>query len=109
MRGERPGWLFLLFWTDQLFRKLFNGKSIHDTNGDKMVLVGGVDIPLIEVILVFGVVVFILLVESIVIISLLVRQLQKTKNMGMLLERLSQVLLEIKKAEIDELDKLRRK
>ena len=74
-----------------------------------MVLVGGVDIPLIEVILVFGVVVFILLVESIVIISLLVRQLQKTKNMGMLLERLSQVLLEIKKAEIDELDKLRRK
>ena len=74
-----------------------------------MVLVGGVDIPLIEVILVFGVVVFILLVESIIIIGLLVKQLQKTKNVGVLLERLSQVLLEIKKAEIDELDKLRRK
>jgi len=74
-----------------------------------MVLVGGVDIPLIEVILVFGVVVFILLIESIIIIGLLVKQLQKTKNVGMLLERLSQVLLEIKKAEIDEWDKLRRK
>ena len=74
-----------------------------------MVLIGGVDIPLIEVILVFGVVVFILLIESIIIIGLLVKQLQKTKNVGVLLERLSQVLLEIKKAEIDELDKLRRK
>lgn len=73
-----------------------------------MVLVSGVDIPLVEVILVFGVVVFILLVESIIIISLLVKQLQKTKNVGILLERLSQTLLEIKKAEIDELDKLRR-
>lgn len=74
-----------------------------------MVLVGGVDIPLVEVILIFGVVVFILLIESIIIIGLLIKQLQKTKNVGMLLERLSQVLLEIKKAEIDELDKLRRK
>ncbi len=74
-----------------------------------MVLVGGVDIPLVEVLLIFGVVVFILLVESIIIIALLVKQLQKTRNVGLLLERLSQVLLEIKKAEIDELDKLRRK
>ena len=74
-----------------------------------MVLVGGVDIPLIEVILVFGVVVFILLIESIIIIGLLVKQLQKTRNVGVLVERLSKVLLEIKKAEIDELDKLRRR
>ncbi|GEM_PF-1065279 len=74
-----------------------------------MVLVSGIDIPLVEVILIFGIVVFILLIESIIIIGLLVKQLQKTKNVGMLLERLSQVLLEIKKAEIDELDKLRRK
>ena len=74
-----------------------------------MVLVSGLDIPLIEVILVFGVVVFILLIESIIIIGLVVKQLQKTKNVGMLLERLSQILLEIKKAEIDELDKLRNK
>lgn len=74
-----------------------------------MVLVGGIDIPLIEVLLVFGVVIFILLIESIIIISLLVKQLQKTRNVGLLLEKLSQILLEIKKAEIDELDKLRRK
>jgi len=69
----------------------------------------GVDIPLVEIILIFGVVIFILLVESLIIIGLLVKQLHKTKNVGILLERLSQILLEIKKAEIDELDKLRRK
>ena len=72
-----------------------------------MVLVSGIDIPLLEVILIFGVIIFILLIESIIIISLLVKQLQKTKNVGLLLERLSQVLLEIKKVEINELDKLR--
>ncbi len=69
----------------------------------------GVDIPLVEILLTFGIIIFILLVESVIIIGLLVKQLQKTKNVGMLLERLSQILLEIKKAEIDELDKLRRK
>ena len=68
-----------------------------------------VDIPLVEIILIFCVVIFILLVESVIIIGLLVKQLQKTKNVGILLERLSQILLEIKKAEIDELDKLRRR
>lgn len=74
-----------------------------------MVLVGPVDVPLIEILLIFGVIVFILLIESIIIITLLVNQLQKTKNVGMLLEKLSQILLEMKKAEIEELDKLRRK
>lgn len=72
-------------------------------------LVFGVDIPLVEVILVLAIVIFILLVESIVIIALLVKQLQKTRNVSVLLEKLSQILLEIKKAEIDELDKLRRR
>ena len=69
----------------------------------------GVDIPIVEIILIFGIVVFILLIESVIIIGLLVKQLQKTRNVGQLLERLSQTLLEIKNAEIDELDKLRRK
>lgn len=72
-------------------------------------LVFGVDIPLVEIILIFGTIIFILLIESVIIIALLVKQLQKTKNVGVLLEKLSQVLLEIKKAEIDELDKLRRR
>ena len=60
----------------------------------------GVDIPLVEVILIFGVVIFILLIESIIIIILLVKQLQKTKNVGILLEKLSQTLLEIKKLKL---------
>ncbi len=71
-------------------------------------LVFGVDVPLVEIILIFAIVIFILLVESVIILALLVKQLQKTKNVGVLLEKLSQTLLEIKKAEIDELDKLRR-
>ena len=58
----------------------------------------GVDITLVEILLTFGIIIFILLVESVIIIGLLVKQLQKTKNVGMLLERLSQVLLEIKES-----------
>ena len=67
----------------------------------------GVDIPLVEVILIFSIVIFILLVESIPIIILLVKQLQKDQECRHFAGKLSQTLLEITKAEIDELDKLR--
>ncbi len=67
----------------------------------------GVDIPLIEIILVFAIIMFILLVEALVIISLLVKQMNQNKNLSQLLQNLSVTLLEIKKKEIEELDKLR--
>lgn len=70
-------------------------------------LVFGMDIPLVEIVLVFALIIFLLLVEAIIVISLLIKQLTKTKNLGMLIEKLSETLLEIKKAEIEELDKLK--
>ena len=72
-------------------------------------LVFGVDIPLIEIILVFVVIIFILLIEALVIIGLLMSQMNRSRKQTELLEKLSSTLLEIKKAEIMELDKIRRK
>ena len=72
-------------------------------------LVFGVDIPLVEVIFVLCIIIFLLLIEAIVVISLLMKQMHKTNKLGDLIQRLSQTLLEIKSAEIQELDKLRRK
>ncbi|MBU0460429.1 MAG: hypothetical protein KKH52_05125 [Nanoarchaeota archaeon] len=45
-------------------------------------LVFGVDIPLVEIILTLGVIMFILLIEGIVIISLLIKQLNKVKDLS---------------------------
>ncbi|PIZ50588.1 hypothetical protein COY27_06610 [Candidatus Woesearchaeota archaeon CG_4_10_14_0_2_um_filter_33_13] len=72
-------------------------------------LVFGVDIPLVEVIFVLSIIIFILLVESIVVISLLMKQMHKTNKLGDLVQKLSETLLEIKRAEIEELDKIRKR
>ena len=72
-------------------------------------LVFGIDIPLVEVIFALAIIIFILLVESIVIISLLIKQMNKSKKLGTLIEQLSETLLQIIKAEIEELDKIKRK
>ena len=72
-------------------------------------LVFGIDVPLIEVVFVLARVVFSLLVEAIVLIGMLINQSKKSRKLVDLVEKLSQTLLEIKKAEIQELDKLKRK
>ena len=72
-------------------------------------LVFGIDIPLVEVILTLGVVIFLLFIESIVLVALLVRQMTKTKKLVELVEKLSETILAIKKAEIEELDRMRGK
>ncbi|MBT4538970.1 hypothetical protein HOI26_01995 [Candidatus Woesearchaeota archaeon] len=71
-------------------------------------LVFGIDIPLVEIVFTFAIIMFLLLVEVIVIISLQVKQLNKTKEVGELLGSLSHTLLEIKQEEIKELDKLKK-
>jgi len=71
-------------------------------------LVFGVDVPLIEVILAFALVTFILLVEAVMVIVLLIKQMNKTKKLSGLVEDLSGTILEIKKAEIEELDRIRK-
>jgi len=70
-------------------------------------LVFGIDVPLVEVVFALAIIMFLLLVESIIVISLLVKQLNKTKTLGELVQKLSETILQIKKAEMDELDKLR--
>lgn len=72
-------------------------------------IVFGVDVPLVELLFVLVVVISILLVEALVIIILLMNQTNRSKTQTELLEKLSQTMLEIKKAEIAELDKIRRK
>ncbi|HLC51949.1 MAG TPA: hypothetical protein VJI98_01755 [Candidatus Nanoarchaeia archaeon] len=69
-------------------------------------LVFGIDVPLVEVVFAMGIIILILLIESLVVISLLVKQLGKTKRVGEAVEKLSEAILEIKRAEIEELDRL---
>ncbi len=70
-------------------------------------LVFGVDVPLIEIVIAFVVVIFVILAESIIVVMLIIKQLGKTKKLAELTEKLSETILQIKKAEIEELDRLR--
>lgn len=72
-------------------------------------LIFGLDIPLVEIILTLGLIMFILFVEAVIVISLLIKQLQRTRQLGELVEKLSETILSIKKAEIEELDSLRKR
>ncbi|HIJ10929.1 TPA: hypothetical protein HA278_02625 [Candidatus Woesearchaeota archaeon] len=56
-------------------------------------LIFGVDVPLVEIILVFAIILFILLVEAIVIIGMLISQMNKTKKLSSLLDDLAKNLL----------------
>jgi cell division protein FtsB len=72
-------------------------------------LVFGVDIPLIEIILAFAIIIFILLAEALVIILLLTRQLNQTKKVTELVQKMSETILAVKKAEMEQLDRFRKK
>lgn len=68
-----------------------------------------VDIPLIEVVLVFAIIIFLILVEVIIIIAILSKHLSKTKKLAELVEKMSEIILEIKQKEIEELNIIRRR
>jgi hypothetical protein len=70
-------------------------------------LIFGADIPLVEVVFGLAVIIFMILLEVIVLVLLMLKQMQKTKQLGVLIEKLSETILSIKKAEIEELDKVR--
>jgi hypothetical protein len=72
-------------------------------------LVFGVDIPLVEVVISLSVIIIIVLIEVIIIVSLMLKQMNKSKELTQLLENLSETILSIKKVEIEELDKLRKR
>lgn len=68
-----------------------------------------IDIPLVEIVLVFAIIIFLIMVEAIVIIAILSKHLSKMKRLAELLEKLSETILEIKQKEIEELDIIKRK
>ena len=70
-------------------------------------LVYGIEVPLVEIIFSLTIVIFVLMIESIILILLLIKQLNKTKQLSQLTEKLSETILSVKKAEIHELDKLK--
>jgi len=59
-------------------------------------LVFGVDVPLIEIVLVFAVIIFLLLVEAVVVIALLVKEINNTKKLSSLVVQLSETLIRLK-------------
>lgn len=71
-------------------------------------IVGTVDIPLIEVVFALAIISFIILAEIIVVVVLLMQNLKKAKQVSGLLNRLSQVLLSVKKEEIKQIDRLKK-
>ncbi len=72
-------------------------------------LVFGIDIPLVEVILVVGLIIFILLVEALVVIGMLMNQMNKMKQIIQLQQKMSETLLAVKKAESEYLEKLKKR
>ncbi len=60
-------------------------------------LVFGVDVPLIEIVIGLVVVIFIMLAEAIIVVSLLMKQLNKSKKLAELIEKLSETMLTVKK------------
>ena len=71
-------------------------------------IVFGVDIPLVEIIFTMSIIIFILLIESIIVVMVLIKQMNKTKKTHELLQNLSDTLLKIKEVELKELDKIKR-
>ncbi len=72
-------------------------------------IIFGVDVPLLEIVLTFGIIQFLVLIEAAVVIALLIKQMKHSKEQSELLNKLSNTLLEVKKLEIQELDKMKRK
>lgn len=71
-------------------------------------LIMGVNVPLIELILTFIIIIFILLIEAAIVIFMLVRQLRRTKKLSDLIANLSDAILEIKEKEIEEISRLKK-
>lgn len=72
-------------------------------------LVFGIDIPLVELMFVFTLIIFILLIEAVVVIMLLINHLNRSKKITELLSKLSETILAIKQKEMEELTMLKGK
>ena len=74
-----------------------------------MVLVFGIDIPLIQIIIIFFIISFLILLEIIIVMLVLTKLLEKAKTRDELQKKMLDALLEIKKKEIEELSRSKRK
>ena len=72
-------------------------------------IIFGVDVPLLEIVLTFGIIQFLVLIEAAVVIALLIKQMKHSKEQSELLNKLSHNLLEVKKLELEELERMKRK
>ena len=71
-------------------------------------LVFGVDVPLLEMILVFVILVIIVLIEVIVVMFLTMKHMNKSKESHELVSDLAEVLLQVKQEEQKTIDAVRR-
>ncbi|MBI2661994.1 hypothetical protein HYX11_00870 [Candidatus Woesearchaeota archaeon] len=72
-------------------------------------LVFGVDVPLVELVLVIALIMFVLLIEALVVIGMLLSQMNKTKKTLELVQKMTDTLLALKKEEIEVLDRLKKR
>jgi len=72
-----------------------------------MVLVGGIDIPLTELLFAIGVIGIIVLVEIMVVLLLITYHMRNTKKLGEQIGRLISALAALNKDEFKELNKVR--
>ena len=72
-------------------------------------LVFGVDVPLIEIVLALAAVMVVLLIEALVVIIVLMKQMNKTRKISEAVQELSDTLLQIKKSELEQLDRILKK
>lgn len=74
-----------------------------------MVLLFGVDIPLIQIIVIFFILSFLVLVEIIIVMLILTKMLEKAKQRDELQKQMMETLIDVKRKEIEELNLLKRK
>lgn len=70
-------------------------------------LLFGVDVPLVEIFILLFIILLLVMVEIIVIIILQLKQIRKANQLVGMLDNLAKTILEIKKSEIEELDKIK--
>ena len=100
--------------SDKISYQDFCSKLPDDIRADQQRLLNvcraaNVDVPLLEIVLTFGIIQFLVLIEAAVVIALLIKQMKHSKEQSELLIKLSNTLLEVKKLELQELDKMKKR
>ena len=68
-------------------------------------IIFGIDVPLVEILFTLTIIMFILFIESIIVVILMFRQMNKTKKLSETIQSISETLLEIKKAEVQQMSR----